>query len=31
LSDWAVVAVIALAPAILAQLVRAVTGRTWIA
>jgi Ca2+-transporting ATPase len=30
-SDWAVVAVIALAPAILAQVVRAVTGRTWIA
>jgi calcium-translocating P-type ATPase len=31
LTDWAVVAVIALAPALLAQLVRAVTGRTWIA
>jgi Ca2+-transporting ATPase len=30
-SDWAVVAVIALAPAGLAQLVRAVTGRIWIA
>ena len=31
LSDWLVVAAIALAPAILAQLVRAVTGRTWTA
>jgi Ca2+-transporting ATPase len=31
LSDWALVAVIALAPALVAQLVRAVTGRTWIA
>jgi Ca2+-transporting ATPase len=31
LSDWAIVAVIALAPAALAQVVRAVTGRTWIA
>jgi len=30
LSDWAVVAVIALAPAVVAQVVRAVTGRTWI-
>jgi Ca2+-transporting ATPase len=30
-SDWVVVAVIAAAPAILAQVVRAVTGRTWIA
>jgi magnesium-transporting ATPase (P-type) len=30
-SDWMVVAAIALAPAVLAQLVRAVTGRTWIA
>jgi P-type Ca2+ transporter type 2C len=30
-SDWAVVAVIALAPAVLAELVRTVTGRTWIA
>ena len=30
-SEWAVVAIIALAPAFLAQLVRAVTGRTWIA
>jgi Ca2+-transporting ATPase len=31
LSDWVVVAIIALAPAALAQVVRAVTGRTWIA
>jgi Ca2+-transporting ATPase len=31
LSDWAIVAAIALAPAALAQVVRAVTGRTWIA
>ena len=30
-SDWAVVAVIALAPALLAQVMRTVTGRTWIA
>jgi Ca2+-transporting ATPase len=30
-SDWLVVAIIALAPAVLAQLVRGVTGRTWIA
>jgi Ca2+-transporting ATPase len=30
-SDWVVVAVIALTPAIVAQLVRGVTGRTWIA
>ena len=31
LSDWAIVAAIALAPALLAQVVRGVTGRTWIA
>lgn len=30
-SDWIVVAVIALAPAVLAQVMRAVTGRPWIA
>jgi len=30
-SDWLVVAIIAAAPAMLAQVVRAVTGRTWIA
>jgi ATPase, P-type (transporting), HAD superfamily, subfamily IC len=30
-ADWAVVAVIALAPALLAQVIRSVTGRTWIA
>ena len=30
-SDWVVVVVIAVAPAILAQMVRAVTGRPWIA
>ncbi len=30
-SDWAVVAVIALVPAILAEVVRTVTGRTWVA
>lgn len=30
-SDWAVVAVIALAPAILAETVRTLTGRSWIA
>jgi Ca2+-transporting ATPase len=30
-SDWAIVAVIALAPAMLAEVVRTVTGRTWIA
>jgi len=30
-SDWLVVAIIAVAPAMLAQVVRAVTGRTWIA
>lgn len=30
-SDWAVVAIIALAPAFLAQVVRSVTARTWIA
>ena len=30
-SDWAIVAVIALAPAVLAEVVRTVTGRTWIA
>jgi Ca2+-transporting ATPase len=31
LSDWAIVAVIALIPAILAETVRTVTGRTWVA
>jgi len=31
MSDWALVAAIALVPAILAQVVRGVTGRTWIA
>ncbi len=31
LSDWTVVALIALVPAFLAQVVRSVTGRTWIA
>ncbi|MFL5709816.1 MAG: cation-translocating P-type ATPase [Chloroflexota bacterium] len=30
-SDWLLVAVIALAPAVLAEVVRTVTGRTWIA
>jgi Ca2+-transporting ATPase len=30
-SDWAIVALIALAPAIVAELVRAVTGREWVA
>jgi Ca2+-transporting ATPase len=30
-SDWVVVAIIALTPAIVAQLVRSVTGRIWIA
>ncbi|MFL5684404.1 MAG: HAD-IC family P-type ATPase, partial [Chloroflexota bacterium] len=30
-TDWLLVAVIALAPALLAELVRTVTGRTWIA
>ena len=30
-SDWVLVAVIALAPAVLAEVVRTVTGRTWIA
>jgi Ca2+-transporting ATPase len=30
-SDWAVVAVIALVPAIVAEVVRTVTGRTWVA
>ena len=29
-SDWSIVAVIALAPAILAEVVRSVTGRAWI-
>jgi len=29
--DWVVVAVVALAPAVIAQVVRAATGRTWIA
>ena len=31
LSDWAVVALIALAPAVVAQVVRGVTARTWVA
>ncbi len=30
-TDWGIVAVIALAPAVLAEVVRTVTGRTWIA
>ena len=30
-SDWAIVAVIALAPALLAELIRTTTGRTWVA
>jgi Ca2+-transporting ATPase len=30
-SDWAVVAVIALVPAVIAEVVRTVTGRTWVA
>jgi Ca2+-transporting ATPase len=30
-SDWAVVAIIALAPALLAQMIRSVSGRPWIA
>ena len=30
-SDWAIVGIIALAPAVLAEVVRTVTGRTWIA
>jgi Ca2+-transporting ATPase len=30
-SDWAIVTVIALAPALLAEVVRTVTGRTWVA
>jgi len=30
-SEWAIVAIIALAPAAFAQVVRAVTGRTWVA
>ena len=30
-SDWAIVAVIALIPALLAETVRTVTGRTWVA
>jgi hypothetical protein len=29
--DWVVVAVIAVAPGLLAQVVRSITGRTWIA
>ena len=29
--DWAIVAVVALAPAILAEVLRTVRGRTWIA
>ena len=31
LGDWAIVAVIALLPAILAETIRTVTGRTWVA
>jgi magnesium-transporting ATPase (P-type) len=31
LSDWAIVAVIALLPAILAETMRTLTGRTWVA
>ena len=31
LSDWAVVALVALAPAVVAQAVRGVTARTWVA
>ena len=31
LADWGIVATIALAPALLAQVLRAMTGRTWIA
>jgi Ca2+-transporting ATPase len=30
-SDWALVAIVALAPAVLAELVRRATGRTWVA
>jgi P-type Ca2+ transporter type 2C len=30
-TDWAIVAVVALVPAILAEVVRTVTGRTWVA
>ena len=30
-SDWIVVAVIAIAPAILAEVIRTATGRTWVA
>lgn len=30
-TDWAIVAVIAVAPAMVAELVRSVTGRTWVA
>jgi Ca2+-transporting ATPase len=30
-ADWAIVAVVALVPAILAEVVRTVTGRTWVA
>ena len=30
-SDWAIVAAIALAPAVLAEVVRTATGRTWVA
>jgi len=31
LADWAIVAVVALVPAVIAETVRTVTGRTWIA
>jgi hypothetical protein len=30
-SDWAIVAAIALAPAVLAELIRATTHREWVA
>ncbi len=30
-SDWAIVVVIALVPAVIAETVRTVTGRTWVA
>ena len=30
-SDWAIVALIALAPAVVAEIIRAVTGREWVA
>ena len=31
LSDWAIVALIALSPAVIAEIIRAVTGREWVA